>query len=127
MPVDNCTMIASLRLGNVCRLSEKVPTTNNPGSQGLCIFQSKVARHSTPKLLRRRRARYAAELSRRRFIAVGPDNRLVAKTLEADWNEQLRQLDALQLEQDQQRDADQQLLSEEAQNRVLQQERPVQP
>ena len=51
---------------------------------------------------------------------MDPDNRLVADTLEAEWNEQLRQLDALQQEQDRQRDADQQLLSEESRNRVLQ-------
>jgi DNA invertase Pin-like site-specific DNA recombinase len=38
------------------------------------------------------RARYEAELARRRYLAVDPDNRLVANTLEADWNEKLRQL-----------------------------------
>jgi hypothetical protein len=38
------------------------------------------------------RARYEAELARRRYLAVDPDNRLVAHTLEADWNEKLRSL-----------------------------------
>ena len=38
------------------------------------------------------RARYQAELARRRYLAVDPDNRLVANTLEADWNEKLRSL-----------------------------------
>jgi DNA invertase Pin-like site-specific DNA recombinase len=38
------------------------------------------------------RARYDAELARRRYLAVDPDNRLVADTLEADWNDKLRQL-----------------------------------
>lgn len=33
-----------------------------------------------------------AELARRRFMQVDPDNRLVATTLEADWNDKLRQL-----------------------------------
>ena len=37
------------------------------------------------------RARHAAELARRRYLAVDPDNRLVAATLEADWNDALRQ------------------------------------
>ena len=35
-----------------------------------------------------------AELARRRYLAVDPGNRLVAATLEADWNEALRQLTA---------------------------------
>ena len=38
------------------------------------------------------RARYDAELARRRYLAVDPANRLVADTLEGDWNEKLRQL-----------------------------------
>jgi DNA invertase Pin-like site-specific DNA recombinase len=38
------------------------------------------------------RARYDAELARRRYLAVDPENRLVADTLEADWNDKLRQL-----------------------------------
>jgi len=38
------------------------------------------------------RAEYEANLARRRFMQVDPDNRLVADTLEAEWNEQLRQL-----------------------------------
>jgi DNA invertase Pin-like site-specific DNA recombinase len=40
------------------------------------------------------RARHAAELARRRYLSVDPDNRLVAATLEADWNDTLRQLSA---------------------------------
>jgi DNA invertase Pin-like site-specific DNA recombinase len=42
------------------------------------------------------RARHHAELARRRYLAVDPDNRLVATTLEADWNDKLRQLNAAQ-------------------------------
>ena len=37
------------------------------------------------------RARHRAELARRRYLAVDPDNRLVADSLEADWNDALRQ------------------------------------
>jgi DNA invertase Pin-like site-specific DNA recombinase len=40
------------------------------------------------------RARHAAELARRRYLAVDPGNRLVAATLEADWNDALRQVTA---------------------------------
>jgi DNA invertase Pin-like site-specific DNA recombinase/DNA-binding XRE family transcriptional regulator len=38
------------------------------------------------------RAEYEANIARRRFMQVDPDNRLVADTLEAEWNEKLRQL-----------------------------------
>jgi DNA invertase Pin-like site-specific DNA recombinase len=36
------------------------------------------------------RVEYEANLARRRFMQVDPDNRLVADTLEAEWNEKLR-------------------------------------
>ena len=42
------------------------------------------------------RARHHAELARRRYLAVDPDNRLVADTLEADWNNALRALRSAQ-------------------------------
>jgi DNA invertase Pin-like site-specific DNA recombinase len=38
------------------------------------------------------RAQYQADLTRRRYLAVDPDNRLVATSLEADWNQALREL-----------------------------------
>jgi hypothetical protein len=37
------------------------------------------------------RAEYEAQLARRRFMQVDPDNRLVADALEADWNNKLRE------------------------------------
>jgi DNA invertase Pin-like site-specific DNA recombinase len=42
------------------------------------------------------RARHRTELARRRYHAVDPDNRLVADSLEADWNDALRQLQTAQ-------------------------------
>ena len=42
------------------------------------------------------RARQRADLARRRYLAVDPGNRLVADTLEADWNDALRALQAAQ-------------------------------
>lgn len=36
------------------------------------------------------RAEYEAQIARRRFMQVDPDNRLVADALEADWNDKLR-------------------------------------
>ncbi len=42
------------------------------------------------------RARYHADLARRRYLAVDPANRLVADALEADWNSALRALNDAQ-------------------------------
>ena len=44
------------------------------------------------------RARYQADLARRRLFAVDPENRLVARTLERDWNEKLVEIERLERE-----------------------------
>ncbi|MFI6368349.1 recombinase family protein [Nocardia sp. NPDC050630] len=46
------------------------------------------------------RAQYRADLARRRYLTVDPANRLVAETLEADWNTALRELQAAQRDYD---------------------------
>lgn len=66
------------------------------------------------------RARYDAELARRRYLSVDPANRLVADALEADWNERLRQLDLLQQGHDRQQQADRTLLGSDARTRIRQ-------
>lgn len=48
--------------------------------------------------LRRERAQYEADVARRRFCAVEPENRLVARTLEREWNEKLAAVEALERE-----------------------------
>ncbi|CAN94212.1 recombinase [Sorangium cellulosum So ce56] len=48
--------------------------------------------------LRLERARYEARLAERRYKAVDPDNRVVARTLEHEWNEKLREVEALDRE-----------------------------
>ena len=64
------------------------------------------------------RARYETELAQRRYLRVDPDNRLVAATLEAEWNNKLRALDAAQDDYERQREADT-LLDAEKRQRVL--------
>ena len=44
------------------------------------------------------RAQYEIDLARRRYVAVEPDNRLVARSLEREWNEKLAHLDQLERE-----------------------------
>ena len=44
------------------------------------------------------RARYEAELARRRFLAIDPENRLVGRTLERDWEAKLAEVERLERE-----------------------------
>jgi DNA invertase Pin-like site-specific DNA recombinase len=64
------------------------------------------------------RARYEAELAQRRYMRVDPDNRLVADTLEADWNRRLRALQEAQQEYEQQRQKDCMAIDEELRGRL---------
>jgi DNA invertase Pin-like site-specific DNA recombinase len=65
------------------------------------------------------RARYEAELARRRYLGVDPDNRLVADVLEADWNAALRSLEAAQRTYDEQRAREQSQISDELRREIL--------
>ena len=64
------------------------------------------------------RARYEADLARRRYMQVDPGNRLVAEALEADWNDKLRALREAQESCEQQRSADRMEVDEEMRRRV---------
>ena len=66
------------------------------------------------------RARYEAELAQRRYMRGDPDNRLVADSLEADWNEKLKLLAETQLECERLRERDRKQISEEQRHAVLQ-------
>src|SRR5215469_13241721 len=88
----------------------------------LAVQQEVEARGAETDALRRQqveRARYEAELARRRYMSVDPDHRLVAGTLEAEWNEKLRAHAAAQ--EDYQRHTEQQrrLSEEEVRQKVL--------
>jgi DNA invertase Pin-like site-specific DNA recombinase len=52
------------------------------------------------------RVRYQSDLARRRFMQVDPDNRLVAGSLEAEWNQALRALAEAKERYEKQRQAD---------------------
>ena len=63
-------------------------------------------------------ARYEVDLARRRYLHVDPANRLVADSLEADWNEKLRALSDAQAEYERQRENDRLILSDEHRARI---------
>ena len=53
-------------------------------------LESRRVEHDAMRRQEVERARYESDLARRRYMQVDPDNRLVADSLEADWNEKLR-------------------------------------
>ena len=59
------------------------------------------------------RARYEADLAQRRYLHVDPANRLVADSLEADWNSKLRALTAAQEQYEEQCKNDRAAISEQ--------------
>ncbi len=79
------------------------------------------ARADEADALRRQRverARYEADLARRRFMEADPGNRLVVDVLEAEWNDKLRVLHDTQEELERRRDQDQQELGEEQRQQI---------
>lgn len=65
------------------------------------------------------RARYESELARRRFLRVDPDNRLVAASLEAEWNVKLRALAEAEQNYERQCQADQFKISAAQREQIL--------
>jgi DNA invertase Pin-like site-specific DNA recombinase len=79
-------------------------------------------RHGEADRLRLRaveRARIDAELAQRRFMLVDPNNRLVADTLEHEWNEKLRSLAAAQEERERGREKDRLALDDAIRDRLV--------
>ncbi len=77
--------------------------------------------HETDRLRMKQveRARYEAELARRRYMQVDPDNRLVADVLEAEWNEKLKALTGAQEEYERARQADRVIVDDEQRKQIL--------
>lgn len=65
------------------------------------------------------RARYEAELARQRFTHVDPRNRLVADSLEAEWNEKLRALRGAEEEYENKRKQDRGVLEDARKTEIL--------
>jgi DNA invertase Pin-like site-specific DNA recombinase len=75
----------------------------------LAVQQELESRSDERDRLRRRefeQARYEADLARRRYMQVDPANRLVADSLEAEWNQALRALAEAQDHYEKQHEAD---------------------
>ena len=82
----------------------------------LTVQQEMQARLEEVDRLRKKqveRARYEADLAQRRYLHVDPANRLVADSLEAEWNNKLRALNAAQQQYEEQHKKDQVAISEQ--------------
>jgi len=87
----------------------------------LAVQQEVSARSDEAERLRMQqveRVRHDADLARRRYMLVDPDNRLVVDTLEADWNEKLRALRDAKEACERRRNEDQIQVNEEVRSRV---------
>lgn len=129
-----CTEAAVRQAGKICQsvqgacidsaMSLLIQEAVSPAAieVALAVQQEIAARIQQADALRRQqreRARYDAELSRRRYLKVDPDNRLVADTLEADWNEKLRLLNQLQEEHEQQRKVESRPFTQNSSERIM--------
>lgn len=88
----------------------------------LAVEQEVQARCAETDALRRQRverARYDAELARRRYMSVDPDNRLVAGSLEGEWNEKLRIHQTAQEEYERHTEQQRRLTEEQVRQKVL--------
>ena len=65
------------------------------------------------------RAQYEAEQARIRYMCVDPTNRFVADTLEALWNDRLRQLEQARQDYEKQREGDQQMVTQQQKTQIL--------
>jgi len=88
----------------------------------LSVWEEARDRRQEADRLRRQqvdRAQYEADLARRRYMQVDPGNRLVADSLEADWNDKLRGLQEARERCEQQKQADDAVGPEVDRDRVL--------
>jgi hypothetical protein len=88
----------------------------------LAVQREVELRISETDALRRKyvdRAQYEAELARRRYMKVDPDNRLVANSLEAEWNNKLRSLAEAQEQYERQTQKQRALIDSQTREQLL--------
>jgi DNA invertase Pin-like site-specific DNA recombinase len=88
----------------------------------LAVQQELQSRSDEADRLRRRqvqRAEYEADLARQRYMQVDPTNRLVADSLEADWNDKLHALQRARQDYEKQRSDDRLTVDDDERRRIL--------
>jgi hypothetical protein len=82
-------------------------------------LQSRLAKADRMRHAQVERAQYECELAQRRYMRVDPDNRLVADSLEAQWNEKLRALAEAHEEYARRQEQDARVLCDDQRNALL--------
>jgi hypothetical protein len=105
-------------------IGELIATEMTPAAVELALEIRKEieARHDEADRLRLRaveRAQFEVDLAQRRFMLVDPNNRLVADTLEREWNDKLRALAKAQEERDRERQKDRIAVDDAIRDRLL--------
>ena len=118
----NCQSIAGLPIDEAigALIAEKM----TPAAVELALeIRGEIeARYAEADRLRGRateRARIEADLAQRRFMLVDPGNRLVADTLEGEWNDKLRALARAQEERERTRQEDNRVLDDAVRERLV--------
>ena len=82
-------------------------------------IEQRIEQAESLRLKQVEQARYEAEIAKRRFLRCDPDNRLVAGSLEADWNDKLRGLQQAQEEYERRHNAARSELDQATRAKVL--------
>lgn len=111
-----CQMISGKAIDQV--LSNLIVESVNPLALEVALsvqkeLQSRLEEADRLRRAQVERARFEAEQAQRRYMRVDPANRLVADSLEADWNAKLRALEEAQRAYERQRQTDRRLLDDE--------------
>ena len=118
----NCQSLAGAPLDEAVGLLVAEKMTPAAVELALEIRKEIEARYDEADQLRCRaieRAQVDADLAQRRFMMVDPGNRLVADTLEADWNEKLRALAKARDERERARREDQIVIDDAIRERLV--------
>jgi DNA invertase Pin-like site-specific DNA recombinase len=118
----NCQSLAGAPIDEAVGLLVAEKMTPAAVDLALEIRKEIEARHDEADQLRSRateKAQLDADLAQRRFMMVDPGNRLVADTLEADWNEKLRALAKARDERERARREDQIVIDDAIRERLV--------
>ena len=100
-----------------------------PGADTVCVVEGDMSKSAIERAalpaqreqwrLGVERANYEAQRAERRYRAVDPDNRLVARGLERDWEERLRALEAAKIELERREKQRPRVISQAERDRLL--------
>lgn len=118
----NCQSIAGPPIDEAVGMLVAEEMTPAAVELALEIRKEIEARHEEADRLRRRaieRAQIEADLAQRRFMLVDPSNRLVADTLEAEWNDKLRVLAKARDDRERERRQDETVVNDGIRERLV--------